>query len=291
MEKNIGFIGLGIMGEPMARNLLAGGFGLTVFNRSPTKTTGLREAGAKVAASPLGVGRENETVILMLTGPEAIDAVLGGAEGLLGEGSRCRTVVNMSTVAPAYSESLAERLAERGVTLIDAPVSGSKKPAEDGTLVILAGGPQRTVAALEPAFLCMGKKVVFCGAAGKASAMKMVVNLLLGTMIGGLSEALSLGEKCGLETATILDTVLAGPLGCTLFALKAEMFKSGEYPVQFPFKHMLKDLDFILETARQRGSGAKLGAALQELYKAGLEEGLGEFDFAAIKKVVASQGE
>ena len=286
MEKPIGFIGLGNMGEPMARNLLAAGFGLTVYNRSVAKTAGLKAAGATVAASPLAVGKENETVILMLTGPEAIDAMLDGEKGLFGEGSRCRNVVNMSTVSPHYTRGLAQHLAERGVILIDAPVSGSKKPAEEGTLVILAGGPEDMIAALEPTLLKMGKKVVYCGEAGKGSGMKMVVNLLLGIMLGGLAEALSLGEKCGLAAETILETVLAGPLGCPLFSLKANMFKTGEYPVQFPFKHMLKDLNFILETARQTGSEAKLGEILRDLYAEGLGQGLGELDFAAIKKVV-----
>jgi 3-hydroxyisobutyrate dehydrogenase-like beta-hydroxyacid dehydrogenase len=288
MEKNIGFIGLGVMGEPMALNLMSGGFRLTVFNRTKTKTAGLGAAGASVATTPLEVGKKNEAVFLMLTGPQAINDLLLGEKGLLGEGSRCKTVVNMSTVSPAYTRDLAQRLSSRSVTLIDAPVSGSKKPAEEGSLVILASGPVDRVKELEPAFLRMGKKVVYCGEAGKASSMKMVVNLLLCTMIGGLSESLTLGEKCGLATEAILETVLAGPLGCGLFSMKAEMFKTGDYLVQFPFKHMFKDLNFILETARETGSSLKLGETMRDLYAVGMEQGLAELDFAAIKKVLAS---
>jgi len=288
MEKNIGFIGLGVMGEPMARNLINGGFGLTVFNRTKSKTAGLEAKGAAVASTPLEVGINSETVFLMLTGPQAIDDLLMGENGILGEGSRCKTVVNMSTVSPAFTRDLAQRLASRAVTLIDAPVSGSKKPAEERSLVILAGGPVDKVKELESAFLQMGKKVVYCGEAGKASSMKMVVNLLLSTMIGGLSESLTLGEKCGLTTEAILETVLAGPLGCSLFSMKAEMFKGGNYPVQFPFKHMFKDLNFILETAGETGYPLKLGETMRNLYAVGMEQGLAELDFAAIKKVLAS---
>lgn len=285
MEMRIGFIGLGIMGEPMARNLLAKGFKVTVHNRSKAKAEKLFELGAIIASSPLELAKNEETVILMLTGPAAIDSVLWGEKGLLGEGSKLKTVVNMSTVSPAYTKKLADRLQEAEVVLIDAPVSGSKKPAEEGTLVILAGGPQERLDELQPVFLAMGKKVVDCGEAGAASSMKMVVNLLLCAMIGGLSEALTLGEKCGLAKDKILETVLAGPLGCGLFSLKAGMLTAGEYPVQFPFRHMFKDLNFILSTAGDVGSPVKIGQTLRDLYAAGMEQGLADLDFAAIKKV------
>ncbi len=287
-NKKIGFIGLGIMGVPMAENLIRGGFSLTVYNRTGAKSAALKEAGAAVVPSPLEVGRSNETVILMLTGPDAIDGVLQGEDGLLADGSKCATVVNMSTVSPAYTKKFDRQLRDRGVVLVDAPVSGSKKPATDGTLVILAGGPVEVVESLEPAFLAMGKKVIYCGEAGAASSMKMVVNLLLCTMVSGLAEALALGEKCGLARETVLETVLAGPLGCGLFTMKADMFRSGEYPVQFPFKHMFKDLNFILETAQAAGMTARVGETLRNLYGEGMAQGLADADFAAIMKVVES---
>lgn len=286
MHKTIGFIGLGIMGAPMARNLLAGGFRLSVFNRTAGKVAGLGDAGADIASSPLAVGQAAETVILMLTGPEAIEATLWGENGLAGKGSRCRIVINMSTVSPAFTKDLAARLKVQDMLLIDAPVSGSRKPAQDGTLVVLAGGPKEKIDALEPLFLAMGKKVVYCGEAGTGSSMKMFINLLLCSMISGLSESLTLGEKCGLTKEAMLETVLAGPLGCGLYSMKEEMFKSGEYPVQFPFKHMYKDLNFIMATAREKGMHARIGETLRALYEEGMALGLADLDFAAIKKVV-----
>lgn len=288
MERSVGFIGLGIMGDPMVRNMLSGGYSMYVYNRTPVKADPLKEVGAVVAQSPLDVGKKAGVIILMLTGPEAIDAVLWDENGLLGEDSRCHTVINMSTVTPAYTKNLEKRLRERKVQLIDAPVSGSKKPAEEGTLVILAGGPQESVSTLEPLLLTMGKKVVYCGAVGAGSNMKMFINLLLCTMISGLAESLTLGEKCGLSLDTMLETVLAGPLGCGLFTMKENMFKSGEYPVQFPFKHMYKDLNFILSTAKEKGMDAKIGETLKEIYEKGIEMGFYDLDFTAVKKVIES---
>ena len=286
MEKKVGFIGLGIMGLPMARNLMSGGYGLTVYNRTANRSADMEEAGATIAESPLAVGRDAETVILMLTGPEAIDTLVWGENGLLTESSRCRIVVNMSTVSPAYTREFAHKLAKKGVTLVDAPVSGSKKPAEDGTLVILSAGPKDAVAELEPMLLKMSKKVVYCGDVGAGSDMKMFINLLLCAMLSGLSESLTLGEKCGLSKEAMVETVLAGPLGCGLFTMKADMFKTGEYPVQFPFKHMYKDLNFILATANEKGMEARIGETLKNLYSEGMDKGFGDLDFAAIKKVI-----
>jgi 3-hydroxyisobutyrate dehydrogenase-like beta-hydroxyacid dehydrogenase len=286
MDRNIGFIGLGIMGGPMAGNLVKGGFLLTVYNRTPEKTEPLREAGAAVASSPFAVGEEADTVFLMLTGPEAVEAVLFGDNGLVSSASCCRMVVNMSTVPPAFNKELARRLKEHGLSFVEAPVSGSRQPAAEGSLVILAGGPKAEVISMEPALKLLGKQVVYCGEVGAGTDMKMVVNLILATMIGGLAESLALGEKCGLATRMILEIVLAGPLGCGLFSLKKEMFETGQYPVQFPFRYMLKDLNFILATAEEAGIDAKIGATLRDLYKKGMEQGLADQDFAAVKKVI-----
>jgi len=288
MSNTIGFIGLGIMGEPMAQNLLSSGFELLVFNRTAANAANLGEAGASIASSPREIAQSSETVILMLTGPEAIEESLWGERGILDKDSQCQTIINMSTVSPSYTKDLNERLKGRGVLLVDAPVSGSKKPAREGTLVILASGPKERVEAMEPLLLAMGKKVVYCGEVGAGSSMKMVINLLLCTMISGLSESLTLGEKCGLSKNAMLETVLAGPLGCGLFSMKADMFESGEYPAQFPFKHMYKDLNFILETAKENGMTACIGETIKTLYEDGMGKGFADLDFAAIKKVVES---
>jgi 3-hydroxyisobutyrate dehydrogenase-like beta-hydroxyacid dehydrogenase len=283
-----GFIGLGIMGAPMAANLQAAGHTLTVYNRSPGKAEPLLRAGAVAAADPAAVAAASDTIILMLTGPAAIDAVLTGPGGLASVPLAGKRIINMSTVPPAYTEQLVRRLSAHGARLVDAPVSGSKKPAEDGSLVILAGGDEADIAAVESLLLAMGSRVIRCGDTGHGSAMKMAINLLLATMMAGLAEAVNLGEKNGLDPAVLLDTVLAGPLGCGLFQLKRDMFVSDTYPAQFPFRHMAKDLGFILETARHAGAAVPLGQVVAGLYRHDDGAALADQDFAAVKQVLAA---
>ena len=259
MALNVGFIGLGIMGQPMAQNVAKGDFQLTVFNRSREKTTPLADAGASVAPTPKAVAEASDVILLMLAGPEAIDAVLEGPDGLMAGVQAGQILVNMSTVSPPYARQLADKLAAGSAVAIDAPVSGSRKPAEEGALVILAGGPKDKVSELEPLFMCMGKKVVYCGETGQGSSMKMAVNLLLGIMAAGICEAVNLGQKCGLDTATMLETMLAGPMGCALFEFKKPMLIDDRFSAQFPLKHMTKDIRFALQTADENGAMAPIG--------------------------------
>lgn len=283
--KRTGFIGTGIMGLPMAANLLNAGHEVCVYNRTAAKAASLVEAGAVLAATPRDVVDRAEVVILMLTGPEAIDSVLAGADGLLAGNCSGKTLINMSTVPPAYSRELNQRLKAHELLFVDAPVAGSRKPAADGTLVIFAGGPQEKVRECEPLFLAMGNKVVYCGEAGQGSAMKITINLLLGMMTAGLCESVNLARKNGLDIELVLDTIMAGHLGCGLFNLKAGMIRDSLYPVQFPLKHMLKDIRFAFQTATETGAAIPLGLTLLELYSRGKDLGLGDMDFAAVREV------
>lgn len=282
----IGFIGMGIMGQPMAKNLLEAGHEVMIYNRTHEKAMPLVEAGAQLGRSPKELAQWAEAVILMLTGPEAIEAVLNGSDGLLSASDAKPIIINMSTVSPAYTRELASKLHEKGVPFIDAPVSGSKKPAEDGTLVILASGPQELVRAMEPMFLAMGKKVVYCGDAGRGTDMKMSINLLLSVMMAGLSESVVMAERLGLDTQLFLDTVLSGPLSCDFFRLKAPMLQKNEFPPQFPLKHMAKDINFILQAARAKGLSLQVEQAVADYYETAMDNGLEDLDLAAIKKVI-----
>jgi 3-hydroxyisobutyrate dehydrogenase-like beta-hydroxyacid dehydrogenase len=164
--------------------------------------------------------------------------------------------------------------------------SGSKKPAIEGSLIILAGGEADQINALEPLFLTMGKKVIYCGEAGKGSAMKMTINLLLALMIEGLCESLNLAQLLNLDTDLVLDSILAGHLGCGLFNLKSDMLKQNDFPVQFPLKHMTKDLRFVLQTADEAGAAVPAGHAVYQLYRQGVGLGNGDLDFAAVKRTL-----
>lgn len=286
MTLKVGFIGMGIMGIPMSLNILNAGYDVMVYNRTRDKTSELEIAGAKTASSLAEIARWSDIIILMLTGPEAVNAVVSGPDGLLQAAPEGKTLINMSTVSPAYTRWLSRRLDKYSVTLIDAPVSGSKKPAQDGTLIILAGGPEEKINELEPLFLAMGKKVVYCGDAGQGSSMKMAVNLLLGTMMEGLCEAVNFGQRCGLSVETILDTILSGPLSNGLFGLKTEMLKTDTFPPQFPLKHMLKDLRFVLQTADENGAALPVGHSIFQLYRQGQGLNLSDADFCAVKQVL-----
>lgn len=285
MKQSIAFIGMGIMGVRMSKNLLDAGFPVAVYNRTLERCGTVSDAGATIAGSPREAADEADVVVLMLTGPEAIDAMMEGENGVLAGLGPKSVLVNMSTVSPEYAKELAARVEATGAVCVDAPVSGSKKPAEDGTLVILAGGPKQTVADLEPAFLAMGKKVVHCGQAGDGSAMKMAINLLLAEMMAGLSESLNLGETYGLSRELMLETILAGPLSCGLFQIKEDMLANGEYPPQFPLKHMTKDLRFVLQTADQAGAATPLCHAAFQLYRQAQGHGYGDDDFAAVREI------
>lgn len=287
MRRKIGFMGLGIMGTAMAANVRRAGYHLLVYNRTPGKTEQLTELGAGVASSPQALAQATEVIILMVTGPEAIQGLLWGPEGAAPALDSRKVLINMSSVSPRFTRDLARQLAPTGVAFIDAPVSGTKKPAEEGALLILAGGDQEKVTELTPLLSTMGKKVIYCGEIGQGSMMKMTINLLLGLMMAGLAETLNFGRLGGLPLDAMLDVVFSGPLNCGLFQVKAPMLETQDYPPNFPLKHMTKDSKFIVDTAYDLGAPVPLVQILLHLYRLGVGQNLGDQDFAAIARVLA----
>lgn len=286
MKQNIGFMGMGIMGVAMTANLLKAGFPVTVYNRNAEKARPLLGMGAKMASSPRALAESSDVVIAMVTGPQALQELLFSRDGATEAFTDGKVFINMSSVSPLFTKELAARLDSSGVTFIDAPVSGTKKPAEDGTLIVLAGGPQAKVEELEPLFLAMGKKVVYCGPAGQGSMMKMFINLLLGLMMEGFAEALNFGRMGGLDWEAMLDTVASGPLNCGLFQMKAPVLKEGQFPPAFPLKHMAKDAKFVADMAYELGAPVPAGHAILQAYSAGVAQGWGDLDISAVYKVM-----
>jgi 3-hydroxyisobutyrate dehydrogenase-like beta-hydroxyacid dehydrogenase len=287
MKPKVGFMGLGIMGFRMAANILKGGYPLMVYNRTPDKSQELAQLGAGVASSPKVLAQAAEVIIAVVTGPEALNNLLWGPEGAAAALSEKKVFINMSSVAPRYTLELAEKLAPLRVTFIDAPVSGSKKPAEEATLIILAGGAEDRVATWTPLLGTMGKKVVYCGPHPQGSMMKMMINLLMGIMMEGLTEALNFGKVGGLNLETMLEVIFSGPMNCPIYQMKADMLREDSYPVNFPLKHMTKDLKFVVDTAYDTGAAVPLGAALLQVYRLGVTENLGDLDLAAVARVLA----
>jgi 3-hydroxyisobutyrate dehydrogenase-like beta-hydroxyacid dehydrogenase len=286
MKAKVGFMGLGIMGTAMAANVLKAGYPLVVYNRSPEKAAPLARQGAEVAASPRALAQAADVIIVMVTGPEALHDLLWGPQGAAGALNHSKVFINMSSVSPAYTRELARELAPTGAAFIDAPVSGTKKPAEEGTLVILAGGEADRVQAQEPLLLTMSKRVIYCGPAGQGSMMKMCINLLLGLMMEGFAEALNLGRMGGLDFEAMLDTVFAGAMNCPMFQAKAPLLKEKSYPPAFPLKHLAKDCKFVVDTAYELGAPVPGGHLLLHLYRTGWAQGWGDQDISAIAKVL-----
>jgi 3-hydroxyisobutyrate dehydrogenase-like beta-hydroxyacid dehydrogenase len=270
----------------MATNLLKAGYAVMVYNRSPEKADPLVRQGAGLASSPKALAKAADVIIAMVSGPEALGDLLWGPNGAGGAFNHSKVFINMSSVSPRYTRELAQELEPSGITFIDAPVSGTKKPAEDGTLVILAGGPQDKVRELEPLLLAMGKKVVYCGPAAQGSMMKMFINLLLAMMMEGFAEVLNFGRLGGLELEAMLDTVFAGPLNCGLFQMKAANLQNKVYPTAFPLKHMTKDVKFVVDTAFELGAPVPVGQMLLHLYRTGVAQGWGDEDISAIARVL-----
>ena len=290
MKRPVGFMGLGSMGSPMAANILRAEYPLTVYNRSSEKTAPLAQLGARVAPGPRELAHAADVIIAMVTDPEALDALLWGPDGAAAAMDQTKVFINMSTVSPRYTREVSERLAPSGVTFIDAPVSGSKKPAEEGTLIILAGGNRERVTELTPLLETMGKKVIYCGEAGQGSMMKMAMNLLLGIMMEGFAEAISFGVRGGLAEETIVEAIFAGPLSCGLYRFKSALFREKTFPAQFPLKHMCKDLKFLVDTAYETGAPVPVGQTMLHLYRVGVGHEWGDLDFAAIYKVIEHLG-
>ena len=286
MDSKIGFMGLGIMGAAMAARILKADYPLMVYNRTAAKAEPLAQLGAGIASSPRALAKTAEIIIAMVTGPEALYELLWGEEGAASAFSPGQVFINMSSVSPSFTRELGKQLAPTGITFIDAPVSGTKKPAEEGTLVILASGKKEKVEELEPLFLTMGKKVIFCGRTGQGSMMKMFINLLLGLAMEGFAEALNFGRLGGLELEAMLDTVFSGAMNAPMFQVKAANFRDRNHPPAFPLKHLTKDAKFVLDTAYELGAPVPGGQMLLHLYRAGVAQGWGDEDISAIIKVM-----
>lgn len=285
MTRSIGFMGLGIMGQAMAANLLRKGFPVMVYNRSPAKTESLLALGAKVSVSPAELAQSCEVVITMVTGPDAVDALLFGPDGAA-QYMAGKVLLNASSVPPAYSRQLGARLQQLGATLVDAPVSGSRQPAEDATLLFLAGGSRAVVEELSDVFLAMGRKVVYCGAVGQGSMMKLTVNLLLGITLEAFAETVRFGEKGGLRLDDILEVFMGSPMAAPVLQAKAPMLRERRFPSNFPLRHMIKDMRFALDTAHELSTVLPVSQTALAMYEIGRARGLGDEDVMAVDRAL-----
>lgn len=286
--ETFGFLGLGIMGSAMAKNLIKAGFKVTVWNRSQDKCSELAALGATVAATAAEVTASCKITIAMLADPAAAHAVCFGPQGALegiGEG---RGYVDMSTVDAATAREIGAAISAKGGSYLEAPVSGSKKPAEDGTLIILAAGERSLYDAALPLFEKMGKKILYLGEVGRGADMKLIVNMVMGGMMTIFCEGLALAGKAGLSAADLLEVLDAGALANPMFKLKGAQITQGSFPPAFPLKHMQKDLRLAVALGDSLAQPLHAAAAANETFKKARALGLGDQDFCAVFKAVES---
>lgn len=284
--QTVGFIGLGAMGAPMAWNLHQAGYPLGVYNRSPARTRPFAEAGITVHKTPRALAAASEVVIVMVSDPGALRRVLFDGEGLLKGLVPGSYVINRSTVDHGTTLEAAKSVAAHGGRFVDAPVSGTVKPAEEGRLTILAGAASEDLRAVEALLRCMARDIVHCGGAGQGTRMKLVVNLMLGGMTALLAEALTLAEAFELRAEDLLEAVAKGPMNAPLYQAKGRMMTAGRFPRQFPVELMFKDLNLLLAEAGNAGVPLPTTAAVRELFSAARALDLGGQDMAAVVRVL-----
>lgn len=285
--EHIGFIGLGTMGTPMALNIRKAGYRLCVWNRSPAKALPFNNLGITVCATPAEVAATCEVLIVMVFGPEALHDVVQGDYGLCEKLKPGCTVINMSTVSREATLAAAAAVAACGAVFVDAPVAGSKKPAEDGSLTILAAGEKAEVDRMTPLLKTMGRVIIYCGPTGQGTAMKLFVNLFLGTLMQSLAEGLSVGAKMGLGISDMLAVLDNSAVACPLFKIKGPAISSGDFSKNFSVNLLCKDLALLLEAADTLGVPLPVTASAFEAFSGAQARGYGDEDMGAVIKVIA----
>ncbi|KAF5177410.1 Glyoxylate/succinic semialdehyde reductase [Thalictrum thalictroides] len=282
----VGFIGLGIMGKAMSLNLLRHGFKVTVWNRTLSKCDELLEHGASVGSTPAEVVKKCKYTIGMLSDPSAALTVVFDKDGVLEQIGEGKCYIDMSTVDADTSSKISEEITKKGGYFLEAPVSGSKKPAEDGQLVILAAGEKTLYDEIIPAFDVMGKKSFFLGQVGNGAKMKLVVNMIMGSMLNAFSEGLVLADKSGLSQQTLLDVLDLGAMANPMFKMKGPTMLKNSYPPAFPLKHQQKDMRLALALGDENAVSMPVAAAANEAFKKARSLGLGDNDFSAVYEAI-----
>jgi 3-hydroxyisobutyrate dehydrogenase len=281
-EDTVAVLGIGIMGSAMARNLVGAGLLTTVWDRSASATASLSDAGARVAASPEEAIRGARLVITMLPTAAVVESVIFG-DGVAEAFARGAVWAQMGTIGAAATSEIAGRLGQLrpDVMFVDAPVSGSKGPAEAGQLLILASGPREAEVIAGPAFSAIGRRTVWLGEAGQGSRMKLVVNAYMSTLIEGVAEALELASQLGIDDARLAEAIEGGPLDAPIADAKLHKMATGDFAPEFPLEWALKDVDLAIEAA---GSDTlPLLSALSRQWHIAVDAGHGREDVSAAR--------
>jgi len=284
--EKVGFVGLGIMGGAMAGNLLEVGHEIVVHNRTRTKAEHLSQHGARVAASPREVAQRSDVVITMLPGPPEVEEVVAGEGGLLEGAAEGSLIVDMSTSSPILARQLAHAARERGVGMLDAPVSGGDVGARDGTLSIMVGGEEDDFERARPLFEVMGETVVYVGGAGAGQVVKACNQIVVALVIEAVAEALVLGSKAGVVPDRVVE-VLSGSLAANkVLEVKGEKFSSHEFTPGGKVEYHRKDLAIVLAAGREYGVTLPVTALVEQMFGVLEAKGRGGWDHSALLTLI-----
>lgn len=273
----IAFLGLGIMGRPMAQNLAKAGHELKVWNRSAGKTVD----GALTVATPKEAAQNAEIVWLCVSDTKAVEEVLFGKNGAAESIKAGAIVVDSSTILPATSLNFAETIRKKGADFVDAPVTGSKAGAESGQLIFMVGARQETFDKLQPLFKVMGKSAVRVGENGKGLAAKLSMNLMIALTFEGFAEALVLAEKQGVDLEPLLSLINQSMVRSGVVDYKAPFVLKRDFTANFPMRLMRKDIHLMLEAAQQNGVKLPGLETVEKVYESSIKEGCSDLDYAA----------
>jgi 3-hydroxyisobutyrate dehydrogenase-like beta-hydroxyacid dehydrogenase len=288
-QQRIGFVGLGLMGSRMARNLLAKGFPLTVWNRTPERCRPLAEAGARVAATPRELAEASDVVVSCVADPDAAARVMFAEDGVRPAARPGFRYLEASTLSPGLVRRMGESLRAAGADILEAPVTGSKLGAERGTLLLMTGGRRETHDELMPVMMAMGTRAIYCGELGQASVVKLIGNTIISFMLEGLCEGLVVGGKAGLPLETILEVVMASGFASPYYTFKGQAIAARDWDTHFSIDLLVKDQTLMLHEAAARGVPMPGLAAIREVFQSARALGFGGEDIAAVVKALERQ--
>src|SRR5438067_6627978 len=273
----VAFLGLGIMGRPMASNLVKAGHEVAVWNRTPGKDV----EGARSATSPADAAQGAEVVWMCVSDTHAVDSVLFGPQGVEGSLSEGAIIADSSTISPSATRKFAERVGVRGARYVDAPMTGSKVAAESGTLIFIVGGEEAAVESLKPLFAAMGKVFFRLGETGKGQAAKLAMNLQIALIYEGFAEGLTLATKLGVDVEKLLPVIQASMIRSGVVDYKAPFVLKRDFAPNFPLRLMHKDIRLALEAAKEVRVKLPALETVEEIYEMATEDGHENLDYAA----------
>ncbi|HHV64254.1 MAG TPA: 2-hydroxy-3-oxopropionate reductase [Peptococcaceae bacterium] len=280
--KKIGFIGLGIMGKPMSKNLLKAGYELVVYDINEASVKEVVEAGATAGTSPKDVASKTEVIITMLPNSPEVKEVILGTNGVIEGAKEGALVIDMSSIAPLVSREVAEKLAARKIRFLDAPVSGGQPKAIDGTLSIMVGGSEADFNESLPILKSMGSSAVLCGEVGAGNVTKLANQIIVAVNIAAMSEALVLATKAGVDPEKVYQAIRGGLAGSTVLDAKAPLILDRKFDPGFRINLHIKDLNNVLETGHGVGVPLPLSAAVMEMMQALKVDGHGDKDHGSL---------